>query len=56
MRECPDILQEILMMDLSRKESNQRQVFEHLKGNKLFVEVNRTLQQEDYSSICQKLQ
>lgn len=48
------------MMDLSRKESDQRQAFEHGKGNKLFievnVEVNGTLQQEDYSSICQKLQ
>lgn len=48
------------MTDLSRKEIDQRQAFEHLKGNKLFIEVNvdvnGTLQQEDYSSICRKLQ
>jgi len=48
------------MTDLGRKESNWRQASEHLLGNKLFmevnVEVNGTLQQEDYSSICQELQ
>lgn len=42
------------------KRNYQRQAFEHLKGNKLFikvtVEVNRTLQHEDCSSICRKLQ
>lgn len=42
------------------KRNHQRQAFEHLKGNKLFievtVEVNRTLQHEDRSSICRKLQ
>lgn len=48
------------MTNVSKKENHQRQAFEHLKGNKLFIEViveiNGTLQQEDCSSICWKLQ
>lgn len=47
-----------LMMDLSRKESYQGHAFEHVKGNKLFIEVNvdgnGTLQQ-DYGNNYIKL-
>lgn len=49
----------LLMMDLSRKESYQGHTFEHVKGNKLFIEVNvdgnGILQQEDYGSNYIKL-